>query len=129
MIGSALSPLRFLFPLIPGTSQILDLNNALTYGMAWALAGIAGRLAAFAVLIGPLVASLGTILATSATGQMLGYRRHVRPGADHLDRRAIHIKRYLLRAADGFRVIARENQLRPETEESTADCGPVTKPS
>jgi threonine/homoserine/homoserine lactone efflux protein len=46
---------------------MLGLSNALRYGTVWALAGIAGRLAAFAVLIGLVVAGLGAILATSAT--------------------------------------------------------------
>jgi len=60
-------PAALFASLIPGASQILGLNNALRYGTAWALAGIAGRSAAFAVLIGLVVAGLGAILATSAT--------------------------------------------------------------
>jgi threonine/homoserine/homoserine lactone efflux protein len=59
-------PAALLVSLIPGASQLLGLSNALRYGTVWALAGIAGRLAAFAVLIGLVVAGLGAILATSA---------------------------------------------------------------
>jgi threonine/homoserine/homoserine lactone efflux protein len=60
-------PAALLVSLIPGASQLLGLSNAVRYGAAWALVGIAGRLAAFAVLIGLVVAGLGAILMTSET--------------------------------------------------------------
>ncbi|MCA2214364.1 LysE family translocator [Jidongwangia harbinensis] len=56
-----------LVSLIPGANQLLGLSNAVRYGVARALAGIAGRLAAFVVLIGLVVAGLGAVLAASST--------------------------------------------------------------
>ncbi|WP_305785466.1 LysE family translocator [Symbioplanes lichenis] len=56
-----------LVSLIPGASQLLGLRNAVRYGPGRALAGIFGRLAAFVVLIGLVVAGLGAVLAASAT--------------------------------------------------------------
>ncbi|WP_431903206.1 LysE family translocator [Nonomuraea sp. bgisy101] len=60
-------PAALLISLIPGANQLLGLSNAVRHGTAYALAGIGGRLAAFVVLIGLVVAGLGAILATSAT--------------------------------------------------------------
>ena len=54
-----------LVSLIPGANQLLGLSNAVRYGPGRALAGIGGRLAAFVVLIGLVVAGLGAVLATS----------------------------------------------------------------
>jgi hypothetical protein len=48
-----------LVSLIPGANQLLGLSNAARYGTARAMAGVGGRLAAFVVLIGPVVAGLG----------------------------------------------------------------------
>jgi len=56
-----------LVSLIPGANQLLGLSNAVRYGPARALAGVAGRLAAFVVLIALVVAGLGAVLAASAT--------------------------------------------------------------
>ncbi|MEV4344981.1 LysE family translocator [Actinoplanes sp. NPDC049596] len=60
-------PAAVLVSLIPGANQLLGLSNAVRYGPWRALAGVAGRLAAFVVLIGLVVAGLGAVLATSAT--------------------------------------------------------------
>ncbi|GAA2413068.1 LysE family translocator [Nonomuraea africana] len=60
-------PAALLISLVPGANQLLGLSNAVRHGTAYALAGIGGRLAAFVVLIGLVVAGLGAILATSAT--------------------------------------------------------------
>jgi threonine/homoserine/homoserine lactone efflux protein len=60
-------PAAVLASMIPGASQFLGLGNAVRHGAAWALAGIVGRLAAFAVLIWLVMAGVGAILATSAT--------------------------------------------------------------
>lgn len=59
-------PAAVLASLVPGASQLLGLNNAVRHGMAHALAGIGGRLAAFVILIGLVVGGLGAVLATSA---------------------------------------------------------------
>lgn len=61
-IGAAL-----LVSLIPGANQLLGLSNAVRYGTTRAMAGVAGRLAAFIVLIGLVVAGLGAVLITSGT--------------------------------------------------------------
>nr|WP_221379890.1 LysE family translocator [Actinoplanes polyasparticus] len=61
-IGAAM-----LVSLIPGANQLLGLGNAVRYGTARAVAGVAGRLAAFVVLIGLVVAGLGAVLITSGT--------------------------------------------------------------
>jgi threonine/homoserine/homoserine lactone efflux protein len=55
-----------LVSLIPGASQLLGLRNAVRYGPGAALAGVFGRLVAFVVLIGLVVAGLGAVLAASA---------------------------------------------------------------
>lgn len=55
-----------LVSLIPGASQLLGLSNAARYGAVRAVAGIGGRLAAFVLLIGLVVAGLGSLLASSA---------------------------------------------------------------
>lgn len=60
-------PAAVLVSLIPGASQILGLNNAVRHGIWYALAGVCGRLAAFAVLIALVVAGLGATLAASVT--------------------------------------------------------------
>ncbi|MFD0359971.1 LysE family translocator [Nocardia sp. GCM10030253] len=60
-------PAAVLVSLIPGASQILGLNNAMRHGIQYALAGVGGRLAAFAVLVALVVAGLGATLAASAT--------------------------------------------------------------
>ncbi|MGW0809689.1 LysE family translocator [Nonomuraea sp. NPDC002799] len=60
-------PAALLVSLIPGANQLLGLSNAVRHGTAYALAGIGGRLAAFVILIGLVVAGLGAVLATSAT--------------------------------------------------------------
>ncbi|MEO3873781.1 LysE family translocator [Nonomuraea sp. B12E4] len=50
--------------LVPGANQLLGLRNAVRHGSAYALAGIGGRLAAFVVLIGLVVAGLDVLLVT-----------------------------------------------------------------
>ena len=60
-------PAAILVSLIPGANQLLGLSNAVRHGTWYALAGIGGRLAAFVVLIGLVVAGLGAVLAASAT--------------------------------------------------------------
>ncbi|WP_410872082.1 LysE family translocator [Nocardia sp. A7] len=60
-------PAAVLVSLIPGASQILGLNNAVRHGIRFAMAGVGGRLAAFAVLVALVVAGLGTTLAASTT--------------------------------------------------------------
>ena len=56
-----------LVSLIPGANQLLGLSNGARYGAWRALTGIAGRLAAFVVLVGLVVAGLGAVLAASTT--------------------------------------------------------------
>ncbi|GGL11315.1 LysE family translocator [Mangrovihabitans endophyticus] len=56
-----------LVSLIPGANQLLGLGNAFRYGTARAMAGVAGRLTAFALLIGLVVAGLGAVLIASET--------------------------------------------------------------
>ncbi|MDP9847584.1 LysE family translocator [Streptosporangium lutulentum] len=56
-----------LVSLIPGANQLLGLSNAVRHGSAHALAGLGGRLAAFVILVGLVVAGLGAALAASAT--------------------------------------------------------------
>ncbi|GIJ48584.1 hypothetical protein Val02_54700 [Virgisporangium aliadipatigenens] len=60
-------PAALFVSLIPGANQLLGLSNAVRYGSLRALAGVGGRLAAFVVLIGLVVAGLGAVLAASAT--------------------------------------------------------------
>ncbi|WP_033340732.1 LysE family translocator [Catenuloplanes japonicus] len=60
-------PAALLVSLIPGANQLLGLSNAVRHGTLRALAGVGGRLAAFVVLIGLVVAGLGAVLAASAT--------------------------------------------------------------
>ncbi|MBE1584522.1 LysE family translocator [Nonomuraea angiospora] len=60
-------PAALLVSLIPGANQLLGLSNAVRHGTMAALAGIGGRLAAFVVLVGLVVAGLGATLAASAT--------------------------------------------------------------
>ena len=60
-------PTALLVSLIPGANQLLGLSNAVRHGAAYALAGIGGRLVAFVILIGLVVAGLGAALAASAT--------------------------------------------------------------
>jgi threonine/homoserine/homoserine lactone efflux protein len=61
-----------LVSLIPGANQLLGLGNAVRYGTARAMAGVAGRLAAFVVLIGLVVAGLGAVLiATQAALEVI----------------------------------------------------------
>jgi threonine/homoserine/homoserine lactone efflux protein len=59
-------PAAVLVSLIPGANQLLGLSNAARYGALRAVAGICGRLAAFVLLIGLVVAGLGTFLAASS---------------------------------------------------------------
>lgn len=54
-----------LVSLIPGANQLLGLSNAARYGTARAMTGVAGRLAAFVVLIGLVVGGLGAVLIAS----------------------------------------------------------------
>ncbi|MFD3507699.1 LysE family translocator [Nocardia sp. NPDC058666] len=90
-------PAAVLVSLIPGASQLLGLNNAVHHGIRYALAGVGGRLASFAVLIALVVAGLGATLAASATALTVikwvgvvylawigigGLRRAWRPQAD-----------------------------------------------
>jgi threonine/homoserine/homoserine lactone efflux protein len=58
-------PTALLVSVIPGANQLLGLSNAVRYGSVHALVGMAGRLAAFVILIGLVVAGLGTVLAAS----------------------------------------------------------------
>ncbi|NGO08271.1 LysE family translocator [Streptomyces sp. HC44] len=67
MNWAAFFPSVLLVSLIPGASQVLGMRNAMRYGLASSLFGIGGRLAAFAVLIGLVVAGLGAIMASSTT--------------------------------------------------------------
>ncbi|WP_344646886.1 LysE family translocator [Cryptosporangium japonicum] len=60
-------PAVILVSLIPGANQLLGFSNAVRYGTVHAVAGLAGRLAAFVVLIALVVGGLGAVLATSAT--------------------------------------------------------------
>lgn len=60
-------PAALLVSLIAGANQLLGLSNAVRHGTMAALAGIGGRLAAFVVLVGLVVAGLGATLAASAT--------------------------------------------------------------
>lgn len=64
-------PAALLVSLIPGANQLLGLSNAVRHGPAYALAGIGGRLAAFTVLIGLVMAGLGAALAASVTALMV----------------------------------------------------------
>jgi threonine/homoserine/homoserine lactone efflux protein len=64
-------PTALLVSLIPGANQLLGLSNAVRHGTVYALAGIGGRLAAFIILIGLVVAGLGAALAASATALMV----------------------------------------------------------
>ncbi|WP_433559729.1 hypothetical protein ACQPWY_16720 [Pseudonocardia xinjiangensis] len=63
-------PAAVLVSLIPGANQLLGLSNAVRYGVGHALAGVGGRLVAFVVLIGLVVAGLGAALAASPTALM-----------------------------------------------------------
>jgi threonine/homoserine/homoserine lactone efflux protein len=58
-------PAAIMVSAIPGANQLLGLRNAIRFGPMWAAVGIAARLAAFVVLIGLVVAGLGTILTQS----------------------------------------------------------------
>lgn len=60
-------PTALAISLIPGANQLLGLSNAARHGLFPALAGVAGRLAAFVLLIGLVVAGLGAVLAASST--------------------------------------------------------------
>ncbi|MGI5286435.1 LysE family translocator [Nonomuraea polychroma] len=60
-------PAALLAALIPGASQLLGLSNAVRHGTAYALAGVGGRVTAFVVLIGLVIAGLGAVLSASAT--------------------------------------------------------------
>lgn len=60
-------PAAVLASLVPGANQLLGLRNAVRHGPGYAMAGIGGRLAAFVVLIGLVVAGLGAALAASVT--------------------------------------------------------------
>jgi threonine/homoserine/homoserine lactone efflux protein len=62
---TAFVPAAVLVSLIPGASQMLGLSNAARYGTQRAVAGICGRLAAFVLLIGLVVAGLGSLVASS----------------------------------------------------------------
>ena len=64
-------PAAVLVSLIPGANQLLGLSNAVRYGVGHALAGVGGRLVAFVVLIGLVVAGLGAALAASPTALMV----------------------------------------------------------
>ncbi|WP_043630209.1 LysE family translocator [Nonomuraea candida] len=60
-------PAALMVSLIPGANQLLGLRNAVRHGALYALAGVLGRLAAFVIFIGLVVAGFGTMLATSST--------------------------------------------------------------
>jgi threonine/homoserine/homoserine lactone efflux protein len=60
-------PTALAISLIPGANQLLGLSNAARHGLLPALAGVAGRLFAFVILIGLVVAGLGAVLAASGT--------------------------------------------------------------
>jgi threonine/homoserine/homoserine lactone efflux protein len=60
---AAFVPAALLISLVPGPSQLLSLHNGAREGVAHAVAGICGRLTAFAVLIGLVVAGIGAALA------------------------------------------------------------------
>jgi threonine/homoserine/homoserine lactone efflux protein len=62
----AFVPVAVLVSLIPGASQLLGLSNAARYGTPRAVAGICARLAAFVLLIGLVVAGLGSLVASIA---------------------------------------------------------------
>ncbi|WP_369200132.1 LysE family translocator [Streptomyces sp. PU-14G] len=59
-------PAAFLMAVIPGANQLLGLRNAALAGARYALVGVAGRFAAFALLVTLVVSGLGTVLAQSA---------------------------------------------------------------
>jgi threonine/homoserine/homoserine lactone efflux protein len=58
-------PTAFLISSVPGSSQALIVRNAVRQGFRDALAGLAGRLSAFAVLILLVAAGLGSALTAS----------------------------------------------------------------
>lgn len=58
-------PVAVVVSLIPGASQLLGLSNAARYGLPRAIIAMSGRLAAFALLIGLVVAGLGSLVASS----------------------------------------------------------------
>jgi threonine/homoserine/homoserine lactone efflux protein len=58
-------PTAFLISSLPGSSQALIVRNAVRQGVSDALAGLAGRLSAFAILILIVAAGLGSVLAAS----------------------------------------------------------------
>ena len=60
-------PTAIAISLVPGANQLLGLTNAVRHGTPHALAGLAGRLVAFVIVIGLVVAGLGAVLAASAT--------------------------------------------------------------
>ncbi|MEV0623713.1 LysE family translocator [Nonomuraea sp. NPDC050404] len=63
----AFVPAALVVSMIPGANQLLGLSNAVRHGAMYALAGVLGRLSAFVILIGLVVAGFGTMLATSTT--------------------------------------------------------------
>lgn len=56
-----------LIALTPGANNLLGLHHGMTHGVRRGLAGLGGRLAAFAVLVGAVAAGLGQLLAASET--------------------------------------------------------------
>jgi threonine/homoserine/homoserine lactone efflux protein len=60
-----------LISVIPGANQLLGLRNAVRYGMWRAMLAVFGRLGAFLVLVGLVVAGLGALL--TAYGQALTF--------------------------------------------------------
>lgn len=62
---SVFLPAAFLMAMIPGANQVLGMRNAALYGMRSAVTGVAGRFAAFAILVLLVVVGLGAVLARS----------------------------------------------------------------
>jgi threonine/homoserine/homoserine lactone efflux protein len=58
-------PTAFLISGLPGASQLLIVRNAMRQGSGDAMAGLAGRLSAFATLIAIVAAGLGSVLTAS----------------------------------------------------------------
>ncbi|MGW5716637.1 LysE family translocator [Amycolatopsis sp. NPDC003865] len=56
-----------LIALTPGANNLLGLHHGMTHGVRRGLAGLAGRLAAFTLLITAVAAGLGQLLAASET--------------------------------------------------------------
>lgn len=59
-------PAAFLVSLVPGANQLLSLRNAIRHGTRQATVALAGRFAAFGVLVAVVAVGLGTLLTRSA---------------------------------------------------------------